>query len=337
MYKFWNVIIILIIGLFFSCNNNQPKQINLHGLVQGTYYHISYFPKTNNKNDIIVGIDSIFKAIDRSVSLWDTSSIIVKINNNIPVKCDSIFIENFLYSQKFSQMTNGSFDITIGGLVEAYGFAAKERGEINDRIIDSLLEIVDYRSISLRGDSLIKKHPNTKIDFNAIAQGYTTDKISDYLISKNISSFIIDVGGEVRSKGIKPNGKKWTCGIETPSLENNDKREFDYYLELQDEAIVSSGNYRKFYIENGKKYSHTINPKTGKNINHSLLSVSVIAKDAVSADALATAFMVMGLDSSINWLESYPTYQAHFIYSDNNGDFQTYTTKELKLRLIENK
>lgn len=327
---------ILILLFLASCNTKTPKQVKLEGMVQGSYYNISYFSSENNEQEIKKGIDSIFSAIDNSISLWEKNSIINKVNNNINTKLDSIFIENFILSQRFSRMTYGAFDISVGGLVEAYGFASKSKTKLNDRIIDSLLSYVDYKALEIRGDSLIKKILNQKIDFNAIAQGYTTDKVSEFLVSKGINSFIVDIGGEVRAKGTKPNGKKWTCAIETPNEDNSLEREFDYYLELEDEAIVTSGNYRKFYTENGKKYSHTINPKTGKSVTHSLLSASVLSKDATSADAIATAFMVMGMDSSLVWLKKYPEYEAHFIYSSEDGKLQTYTTPGLKKRLISN-
>lgn len=327
---------ILILSLCFSCTKQAPKQVKVEGMVQGSYYNISYFSSENNEQEIKKGIDSIFSAIDNSISLWDENSIVNKVNNNINTKLDSIFIENFVVSKKFSKMTYGAFDISVGGLVEAYGFASKEKTKLNDNIIDSLLLLVNYKALEIREDSLIKNIPNQKIDFNAIAQGYTTDKVSEFLVSKGINSFIVDIGGEVRAKGTKPNGKKWTCAIETPNEDNSLERKFDYYLEIEDEAIVTSGNYRKFYIENGKKYSHTINPKTGKSVTHSLLSASVISKDATSADAIATAFMVMGMDSSLVWLKKYPEYEAHFIYSSEDGKLQTYTTAGLKKRLIKN-
>lgn len=333
------LILALLSSLFLSCNKTKKAeeltQISFDRMIQGSYYHISYFGKNEQKNNIKNGIDSVFGAIDKSISLWDTNSIINKVNDNIITKLDNIFLDNFNHSQRISTLTDGAFDITVGGLVEAYGFARKNKIEITDKKIDSLLKYVGYKNISVRNNRLVKKIPQTKIDFNAIAQGYTTDKISEYLISKGVSSFIVDIGGEVRAMGEKPDKKKWTCAIETPSEEKDSEREYDSYIELKDESIVTSGNYRKFYIENGVKYSHTIDPKTGRSVKHSLLSASVLAKDATTADGLATAFMVMGLDKAISWLSSHPEFEAHFIYNDQKGNYQTYTTKKLKGRLLK--
>lgn len=328
-------IFLSLLILITSCSKG-PKEYRLQGLAQGTYFYITYYSNKDQTETINSHIDKIFDSIDASVSLWNPNSIVNKINNNQNTYLDEIFIDNLTKAIYLAEITEGSFDITIGGLVEAYGFAAKEKAEINDHIIDSLLVYVDYSSIELREDTLIKKYRNTKLNFNAIAQGYTTDKIAEYLLSIGVDSFIIDVGGEVRASGKKPNNQVWTCAIETPNLDNPSQRIYDHYIELDNESIVTSGDYRKFYEEDGKKVSHTIDPKTGRNVEHNLISVAVTAPTATEADALATAFMVMGKDKSLAWLKDYPEYQAYFILIDQDGSLTTYATPNLEQRLIKN-
>ena len=309
----------------------------MDGLVQGTYYHIVFYAQdtTGIKQDI----KRIFADIDSSLSLWVENSTVNKINRNEEAVLDDIFIANFNAAMKFSSLTNGAFDITVGGLVRKHGFANKNREKLTDSQIDSLLQFVGYKNISIKDKKLIKKFPQTTLDFNAIAQGYTSDTVASYFRSRNIHSFIVDVGGEVMCGDKKPGNAKWSVGIEQPPAQDNNSdtgkggnNETNYYNErktqqiiyLENESVVTSGNYRKFYIENGVKYSHTIDPKTGKPVTHSLLSASVIAKDATTADALATAFMVMGLKKAQQFLDVHKEYAAYLIYSDKEGNMQTW-------------
>ena len=304
-------------------------------MVQGSYYHIVYYStETENKN-ISKDIDSIFLIIHNSVSLWAKSSIINKVNNNIDVQLDSIFIDCYNSSKRISELTSGALDCTVGGLVEIYGFSSKNKEKLSDKLIDSLREYVGYKDIKIENKRLIKKYNQTKIDFNAIAQGYTTDKVSNYFLSKGIENFIVDIGGEVRANGKKDNGSFWHCAIEQPSDSSSSESKFNVYIDLKNNSIATSGNYRTYYIdEKGVKKSHTIDPKTGRSVNHSLLSVSVIAKNATIADGLATSFMVMGLEKSKEFLIKHQEIQAYFIYSDSNNKLQTYLTPNLKLSAL---
>lgn len=318
----------LLILCFFSCskkNANDLSRYTFDGIIQGSYYHIVVY--TNDTNNLKKGFDSIFSAIDKSVSLWDSNSTISKVNRNENCTLDKIFIDNFNASQNMSKLTDGCFDITVGKLVKEYGFTTQKRDKLSDKQIDSLLAFVGYNNIRIEGKKIIKKYPQTQIDFNAIAQGYTTDCISNYLINKGIKSFIVDVGGEVYSKGLKPNNEKWNVAIEKPSENATSEREYNCFIALKDKSIVTSGSYRKFYVENGVKYSHTIDPKTGRPVKHSLLSVSVIANTSTIADGLATSFMVMGLDKAKTFLSIHKEYDAYFIYCDKDGKMKTYCTK----------
>ncbi|MDR1725632.1 MAG: FAD:protein FMN transferase [Bacteroidales bacterium] len=311
------------------------QRITIDGLTQGTYFHIVYYGNSDNSDKIKKGIDSIFSAIDNSLSLWNENSVITRLNNGEDVKLDKIFIDNFYYSREISDLTDGAFDITVGGLVEAYGFANKERRRLSQTEINDLLRCVGYKKISLSEDSthLVKEISQTKLDFNAIAQGYTSDLISDYLLSQQITSFIVDVGGEVFAKGLKPDKETWKVGLEEPAEDSLSEVKYDYLVELSDESIVTSGSYRKYYVENGMKYSHTIDTKTGKPVTHNLLSASVIAKKSYIADGLATAFMVMGVEKAKIFLETHKEFDAYFIFTNIKGEYETYATSGFKQKM----
>ncbi|MCK9163522.1 MAG: FAD:protein FMN transferase [Bacteroidales bacterium] len=328
------ILSLIIIPFFFSCQSNKVEKYSLDGIIQGSYYHIVYYATYNQDQEAKRAIKQLFKDIDNSVSLWEKGSIINQINQNLNPVLDTTFIECFNKSQEISSLSSGSLDCTIGALVEKYGFAAKARQEVSQEEIDSLLQYVGYKNVIIENKRLKKKYPETKIDLNAIAQGYTTDKISELLISEGIKNFIVDITGEVRASGKKEDNKSWLCAIEQPADSANQERQYNTYIELNNSSIVTSGSYRKYYIDKeGKKKSHTIDPKTGKSVEHTLLSVSVICPSAILADGLATSFMVMGLEKAKEFLKDHPNLKAHFIYWKNN-QYQTYTTpnliKELK-------
>lgn len=333
---------IAIALLLASCgekSKTELKKFTLDGRVQGTYYHIVYYhlddkaaQKANlpTEQEIKHSIDSIFKAIDETLSLWNSNSIVSKVNANEPVALNKIFIDNFEASQYFSRLTDGCFDITIAPVVKAQGFANEQRTKTDKQQIDSLMQYVGYDKVKIENNAIKKLYPQTQLDFNAIAQGYTSDKVSEYLTKNNIRSHIVDIGGEVYASNRKPDGQQWRVAIEQPTENPDAQREYNSFVKLENQSIVTSGNYRKFFIENGIKYSHTIDPKTGQNAKHSLLSVSVVAKNATQADALATAFMVMGMEKAEEFISQHPEYQAIFIYCDTDGKTKTKATKGLQ-------
>jgi thiamine biosynthesis lipoprotein len=226
-----------------------------------------------------------------------------------------------------SEKTNGAFDITVGPLVSAWGFGLSNRLKMDQRIVDSLLPLVDYHKVMLDNGRLIKTDPRIRIDYNAIAQGYAVDVVAGFLDSKGIQSYLIDIGGEVLARRTKPGGEKWSVAIEMPTQNADDERSILAVVSLQDMAISTSGSYRKFYEENGVRYSHTIDPSTGYPVKHTLLSVSVLASDCMTADAYATAFMVMGVDKGKAFLEKHPKLEVYFIYTTPEGNMKTYYTK----------
>lgn len=321
-------IILFSLLLLGSCSDNKNKKIQFSGEAQGTYYAITYFAY-----DTVVTqfqIDSILTAFDQSASIWVKNSVISQINNNKPeAKPDENFTAIFKQAKRIWKETDGSFDITVGPLVNAWGFGFKNKIPVNDEIIDSLLQLVNFRGVRLENGKIVKDNPNIQIDFNAIAQGYSVDLLAGYFIEKGIQNFLIDVGGEVYGKGNKPGNQLWVVGIEKPAETAIDARKLNATIEIKNQAIATSGNYRKYYEENGIKYSHTIDPKTGYPAKQSLLSATVMADSTSIADAYATALMVMGLEKSKKFLQKTPEIEAYLIYSLEDGTYETWATEKM--------
>ncbi|MBZ0241908.1 MAG: FAD:protein FMN transferase, partial [Bacteroidales bacterium] len=297
----------------------KPKKISFAGETQGTYYAITYYD-TEDKN-LQPKIDSLLKAFDQSVSLWVPNSLISRINEGDSTAVpDEVFKFNFLLSEEIARKTDGYFDFTISPLVEAWGFSFKEKIKLDKNRIDSLKALADYRNVKLVDGKVVKTDPRIRFDFNAIAQGYTSDLVADFLNSLNINRYIIDIGGEIFARGTKPDGSKWRVGIERPEMNNAETRSVQQVVTLENKGLATSGSYRKYYEEDGKRYSHAIDPKTGYPVTHNLLSVTVLANTAAEADAYATAFLVMGLEKSLEFLEDLDELEAYFITWDEQDD-----------------
>lgn len=317
--------ILTLLVLLASCGS-QPKKMMLQGFVQGSTYSITYYD--DQGRNFQKEIDSIFHAVDLSVNLWVDSSVISKVNRNEEVELDEIFIDNFNIAQEAARLSDGSFDPTISPLVAAWGFGAKngERITENGELIDSLLQLVDYRKVRIEEGKVVKENPAMMLDFNAIAQGYTTDLVSALLDSKGVDSYIVDIGGEVFARGTKPGGKQWVVGIEKPAANWDSERVVQQRVELQDKGIVTSGSYRKYVERDGKRYSHCIDPSTGYPVEHNLLSATVIAENATWADALASICMVMGMERSLELINGMDGVEAYYIFVNENNELETFAT-----------
>ena len=311
------IYIAVLFCMLTNCNRVEKQQF--WGSTQGSYYSITYFDEQNRNfsNDF----DSIFKEIENTLSLWDENSIIRRVNrNDTSVVLNKIFIDNFNYAMRAAELSDGYFDPTVGPLVQAWGFHFKEGMEMTPEIVDSLKQLVDYRKIKIENGKVIKENPNMTLDFNAVAQGYTTDMISDFLLSKNVNDFLVDVGGEILARGCKPNGELWKVGIEKPAENKDSERIVQEIVELKDRSIVTSGNYRKYVERGGKRYSHSLNPKTGYPAENKLLSATIIADNTAWADCLASICMVVGLEKAMEIIESSDdAINAYFIYVDENN------------------
>ena len=331
MNKFLYIItLVLLLG---SCNYKQKTPVRFTGETQGTYYVVTYFDKKNR--NFQVEIDTLLRNFDLSASMWVTNSTISKINRNekgvIP---DSIFLHLFKLSKKIYEMSAGSFDPTIGPLVNAWGFGFTDRIKVNQQVVDSLLPLIGFDKVNLENRKITKVDPRIQFDFNAIAQGYSVDLIGEFLEKKGIDNYLVDIGGEVLAKGKKPNGDSWKVCIEKPKDKVAYGESLKAIVNLKDKALATSGNYRKFYEKDGIRYSHTINPMTGYPVQHALLSVSVLAENCATADAYATAFMVMGIEKAKEFLQTNNELEGYFIYSDEEGNMKTFFTNGFE-RILE--
>ena len=319
--------------LLVSCQTHKPQKIVLQGLAQGSYYAITYYDSLNR--NFQTEIDSIFNIVDQSVSLWNDSSIISKVNRNEPVKLNQIFIDNFNIAQQASALSDGYFDATISPLVAAWGFSYKNGDSITPQLVDSLKQLVNYKAVHIENGNIVKENPNITLDFNAIAQGYTSDMIAEFLSSKGIGSFLVDTGGEIMARGCKPDGSSWIVGIEKPAAKWDSERTVQERIYLRDKGLVTSGSTRKYVERNGKRYSHCIDPKTGYPVEHNVLSVTVIAENSVWADALASICMVMGLEKSLPIIESLDGVEAYYISSNSQGELEIFATEGFRNLIME--
>jgi thiamine biosynthesis lipoprotein len=251
------------------------------------------------------------------------------------LRADRKFTEVFIESYEVFRKTDGAFDITVAPIVNALGFGPSDTLNVDSTMIDSLVQYVGMEKVKLQGDSLVKTDPNVLLDVNALAQGYSVDVVAVFLERRKIRNYMVEIGGEIRARGKNEQGVYWQIGIDRPVTGNYIPGvKLQSILKLKDRSLATSGNYRRFYEKNGIKYVHTINPKTGYPVISNLLSATVVAKSCMTADAYATAFMVMGTDRSIRFLEENRFLDAYLIYSDEKGNFKVYYTKGLK-RYIE--
>lgn len=336
MIKLYVPYLIFIVFLLTQCGPYGSMQpVKFQGQTQGTYYVVTYFDKQGR--NFQKEIEDLLKGFDNTASMWVDSSIISRINRNEEgVEPNEVFGEIFKKSKVVYERSDGAFDPTVGPLVNAWGFGFTDRMKIDQEAIDSLLPLVGFHQVAIENNRVTKTDSRIQFDFNGIAQGYSVDLIGNFLEDNGINSFLVDIGGEVLGKGEKPDGAPWKVGIEKPTDNAGYGEGLKAVIKLNNKALATSGNYRKFYEEDGVRYSHTINPETGYPVAHSILSVSVLADDCASADAWATAFLVLGLDQSIEILGRDKSLDAYFIYSGSTtGDLKTYFTEGFKEILLE--
>jgi len=320
----------VIINLAFS----QDNLMYLEGEAQGTTYHITYVD--DQQRNFHAEITQILADFDQSVSTYQPNSLISRINkNDTTVEVDAYFTACFIKAKEIWKNTNGAFDPTVYPLVNAWGFGPGKKQHIEQQLIDSILTFVGFEKIELLGNKIVKTDPRVALDFNAFAQGYSVDVISAFLSSQQISSYIVEIGGEVYAKGTQPSGENWIVGIEQPIDNKVDSNPLIIGAILENKAIATSGNYRRFIVENGVKYAHHIDPKTGYPTKNNLLSASVFSSSCIASDANATGILVMGLEEAKRFLTLRPELQVYLIYSDESGAYQVYQTPGLATILID--
>ncbi len=323
----------LLPGLFvllYSCNREVTYD-NFAGFAQGTTYSIVFENNGKYKSATLKkDVEKILNEFDLSLSLYTDSSILTKVNRNEDVTADRYFSEAFSKSVEITRLTDGAFDITVGPLVKAWGFGPDSHKNFSESKRDSLLKLVGMEKVRMADGRVIKDDPGIKLDFNAIAQGYSVDVVCEYLSSIGLKSYLVEIGGEVRVRGDKQ-GLPWRIGIDRPEDNNNvPGNDLQAIISMKNRSLATSGNYRKFYVEDGVKYSHTIDPRTGYPARNQLLSATILADECATADGIATACMVFGKDKTIEFLNMHPEYDAFLVYSDENGNYQTWATENLK-------
>lgn len=328
----------LIAVLLFSCSPDRPeifKNQNAGGAL-GTSYSLTYL--SDKQLDFQKEIDSVFDAVNRSLSTYIPNSDISKINRgDSTLVVDAMFRDVYELSKEIYKQTDGYFDPTVGVLVDAWGFGPGEQMELDSVRIDSLLNFVGFDKVTLTDENTIRKsNSDIHFDFNAIAKGYTIDRLARMMDDKNIQDYLLEVGGEVVAKGSNTiKQKQWVVGIDDPQMEET--RKLKILITLKDRALASSGNYRKFRMDpiTGKKYVHTIDPKTGFTKNANTLGVTTLANTCAEADAYATALMAMDLDAAIKLLTSHRELEAYIVYFDEKGESQEFMTEGFKKVITE--
>lgn len=323
----------LLVFLFFKKKEDQ-RQYVIHGYAQGTDYTVKYF-----SGDSIVtrsGVDSILSVIDSSMSLYKPYSLICQFNaSSKGMKIDPHFAKVVLKSFEIYKQTQGRFDVTVEPLVQVWGFGAKPIKEFPDSVaVKKIMKCVGMHFLSLRGSYLKKLKPCIKIDLNGIAQGYSVDVVADYLERKKIQTYVIEIGGELRIKGLKPDGTLLKIGIEGPADKTGSEPVIRHTIAVNSGAVTTSGNYRKFLQMGKRKVTHLIDPKSGYPLSNSLISVTIYAKDAITADGYDNAIMAMNLEEALDFVSARRDMEAYIIYHRKDGSVADTLTNGFKQLIV---
>lgn len=328
-------LLFLIVGsvIIVMRQKNAPYQHNT-GTIFGTVYHVTY----QSNKDLSAEIVGVLNQVDSSLSMFNEQSTISRINRGEQTEVDKMFTEVFTMAQGVSEKTDGAFDITVAPLVNAWGFGFKKGIEPTEQKIDSLLTLVGYKKVSIykegRKSHIKKADKRIMLDCSAIAKGYGVDAVAAFLTSRDVKNYMVEIGGEVVTRGSNPKHQQWKIGISKPTDDSlSINQELQTVLNVSNCAMATSGNYRNFYYKGGKKYAHTVDPKTGYPVQHSLLSSTVVAPQCAIADAYATAFMVMGIEKAKKVLERNSDLAAYFIYTDNTGELKVWFSPAMKEKL----
>jgi len=333
--------IFLAFASLLGCNTapKQKQYVYFEGLTQGTFYHVKYFD--SDMQNFQPQIDSLLANFDLSLSTYIPNSIISRMNRNeADVLADDKFVVLFNESKDIWTKSNGAFDLTIAPLADVWGFGSGQKADsVPQRVVDSLLLLVGMDKVWIENNKLIKTNPAIQLNVNAIAQGYAVDLLGEFLESKGVENYMVEIGGEVRTKGINDKGKIWVIGIDTPSESNDavNNRQVTEIIQVSNRSTATSGNYRQFYEAGGKKYAHIIDPKDGKPKTTDLLSVTIIADNCMRADGYATACMVIGYDESKKLISGMENIEAFFIYIDENEEVKTDYTSGFETFFMKDK
>lgn len=324
---------LLVIGSILIIRHQQkmPYQKSAD-FIFGTSYSVIY----QCDSDLSKSIKNELMKVDRSLSPFNEHSVITAVNNNQEVVLDNMFQEVFQKAMAISRETDGAFDITVAPLVNAWGFGFKNGTQPDRRQVDSLREMIGYEKLSFVNGKVQKKDPRMMLDCSAIAKGYGTDMVARLLKERGVQNYMVEIGGEIVTKGVNVQRVPWKIGVTKPDDDSlSVGNELQTILNVTDKAMATSGNYRRFYYKGGKRFAHTIDPKTGYPVQHNILSATVLADDCATADAYATSFMVMGMEGAKRVLERHPELMAYLIYDDGHGKNAVWFSPSLRDKIAK--
>ena len=328
---------LLIFGLILTAGvvyqliikTNKPLEINISGQTMGSItYNITYI---GEDKQLKPQVDSLLSRLNQSLSTYMSDSEISLLNKNGKITFFSSFLPPVLQESKhIFRQTNGAFDPTVGPLVNAWGFGpSKKRATPDSATIDSIKTIIGFEKIEF-DDNKATLLPGFQLDFSAIAKGYAVDIVGGLLEKNRIDNYLVEIGGEVRCRGANSSGSSWSIGIDDPTAVHYTERKLLAVIEVKDLSLATSGNYRNYYKKDGRVYTHIIDPRTGYSTSHNLLSASVFASNCITADAYATAFMVMGLEESQTIINKLNEIEGFLVYQDENGKLRSFISPGLR-------
>ena len=326
-------LVLLIVGTVLIIRQQQstPYQKNA-GLIFGTTYSVTY----QCDEDLQKEIEAELKKVDAEFSMFNSQSVVARLNNGEKPELSNDFIDVFKLARQVSEDTNGAFDITVAPLVNAWGFGFKHEQMPTKEQVDSLRQLIGYQYVTLKDKTIEMQKPGMMLDFSAIAKGYGVDVVARLLERHDIKNYMVEIGGEITTRGINPERVPWRIGVNKPNEDALDEsHELQTILNVTDKAMATSGNYRNFYVKEGKKYAHTIDPKTGYPVQHTLLSATVLTDRCAKADAYATSFMVLGMDGAKQILERHKELMAYLIYTDSKGNLAVWYSPSLKDKIVK--
>lgn len=324
-------LLFLIVGTVWivRCHSGREWQEN-EGPVFGTFYHVRY----QATEDFHPLLQAELARLDSTFSLFNQESLLSRLNNNSTDTTNQIFRSVFDLSKRVSATTDGAFDITVAPLVKAWGFGPDGVGEMpSPTRLDSLRQFVGIDKVRLEGARLVKADARVQLDLGAVAKGFAVDRLAAVLEANGVENYMVEIGGEVVTRGTNPDGKPWTVGIVRPTTEDTATGAVQSVLSLGTGAMATSGNYLNFHKQGGKRVAHTIDPRTGQPIQRTVLSASVLAPTCAEADAYATAFMVLGLDKAKALVGSRSGLEAYIIYKDSQGAHQVWASPSVSKML----
>ncbi|MDR2810107.1 MAG: FAD:protein FMN transferase [Tannerellaceae bacterium] len=289
----------------------------------GKVFHTLYRIKYQAPQLLTEKIDAELQTFNLSLNPFHPHSIISKVNKNEPVEVDELFTEVFRKAQEIYNRSNGAFDPTVAPFINLWGFGFSRIDSVTPHMIDSIKTFVGYNKIRLEGKTVVKEDSRVILNFSAIAKGYACDVIARLLEREGVTNYMVEIGGEVTMRGVNPQGECWRIGINKPEddTEGANTALEEILRPCKPCGIATSGDYRNFYVKDGVKYAHTINPATGRPANQNILSATVVADDCMTADGYATAFMVMGIEKAVETARTIPGIEYFFIYSDSDNNY----------------